>query len=216
MLQCADRGASLLIGTFASARGASTCNTGSNSAASREPTNLSLTIPDSLFKRTACSKPIAMPRDDHDANERTALLDEAQLPADAAAPQPVPNAGLVFALVSSIMFLLMLATPLLVTPRMAILEEVICRNFHPDVADGTDPRCKDDDVQAELSLIDGWSWAFSLLPGMIMAVPYGILADTYGRRLGFALCMIGTMSEQVGGLLICKPFYTNTFPAHGD
>lgn len=90
------------------------------------------------------------------------------------------------------------------TPYTQILEATICRSFHPDIVSGADPRCKDNDVQSELSLINGWSLTFTLIPGLLMAVPYGMLADSIGKKFVLNLSIFGFALSQITTILICK------------
>ncbi len=86
-----------------------------------------------------------------------------------------------------------------------IQEGVICQGFYPDVEDTkTDPRCKDDRVQSELSTIQGWGFTFAIIPGIITAVPYGVAADKYGRRIILSLSLLGTFLVEALGMIICE------------
>ncbi|KAJ3496587.1 hypothetical protein NLG97_g2554 [Lecanicillium saksenae] len=159
-----------------------------------------------------------MGRTSSEVNERTALLanGQPQLADNApevtiASAQPATDARLprraivTFAICASSLFFIILGGMVLTPASNQIGEEIICRQFHPDIADGRDPRCKDNRVQGELALIDGVALPLFLLPGILTAVPYGLFADTYGRRLGIALAMLGLLL-QAGATLAVYAF----------
>lgn len=103
----------------------------------------------------------------------------------------------------SIMALISFVGPFVDTPSSQILEAIICRSFHPDIANGFDQRCKGDDVQGELSTINGWLLTFSLLPGLLTAVPYGVLADKVGQKFVLNLSIFGHVLAQASAILVC-------------
>ncbi|KAJ5667403.1 MFS transporter [Penicillium longicatenatum] len=65
------------------------------------------------------------------------------------------------------------------TPLYPIQEAIICQKYFPASANdaSVDPRCKTEIVQAELSFLKGWQLTISLLPGMLTALPYGMMAE---------------------------------------
>ncbi|OAA77372.1 Major facilitator superfamily domain, general substrate transporter [Akanthomyces lecanii RCEF 1005] len=158
-----------------------------------------------------------------EADERTALLaDDAnnQQPASRADEPPTEATGteaastdaklprksiVTFAICTLSYFFVVLSASIMQPATSEVVEEIICQRLYPDVAHGRDPRCKDNFVQGELSFIEGWSFPLFLLPGVVTAVPYGILADTYGRRLGIGLCMLGLLLQQ-GAMLVIYAF----------
>lgn len=76
-------------------------------------------------------------------------------------------------------------------PLNSLLEEHICKQRFGDLA-GNLERCKNDDkVSARLAYIDGWNGTLALLPALVFSVPYGLLADKWGRRKTFFLTNVG-------------------------
>lgn len=49
--------------------------------------------------------------------------------------------------------------------------------------------CKVDAVANELAMLDGYLSMFSFIPGLILAVPCGWLADKYGREFLYKKCL---------------------------
>lgn len=149
-----------------------------------------------------------MVREDHEPTERTALLAGDGEPVDttiaATSEDKVSRRAIVtFSMSAATIFFFTIYGALLTIPEHVLAEEMLCRKYHPDIESGKDPRCKDDDVQNELSFINGWSITLILLPGVLTAVPYGLLADAYGRRLGLALAVLGVLLQQISTLVIC-------------
>lgn len=161
-----------------------------------------------------------MARKTNEADERTALLGESAAQQPGIVDEPTetiagatPNTAdarlsrralITFAICALTLFFVILGGSVMVPAASQIGEENICRQFHPDIANGTDPRCRDKQVQGELSLIDGVSVPLFLLPGILTAVPYGIFADTYGRRLGIGLSMLGLLLQAGASLMVCE------------
>ncbi|KAJ6783935.1 hypothetical protein PWT90_02118 [Aphanocladium album] len=153
-----------------------------------------------------------MTRTSSEADEHTALLADGAhgSPVKPSTPSTQPatddklsrKAIFTFAICSLSLFFLVLAGSVLLPAANEITEELICRQFHPGIANSRDPRCKDNQVQGEMSFIDGVGLPLALIPGILTAVPYGIFADTYGRRLGIALAMLGLLLQAIGVLIV--------------
>lgn len=116
--------------------------------------------------------------------------------------------GLIFALVAFIDIGAYLADP----PMTRIFEANLCYKYYleqdPSVigGDGTisEELCKVDIVQQRLASIFGWQEMFNALPGLLLAVPFGTLADRVGRKWIFAAGLVGIMLSYAWILLICK------------
>ncbi|KAA8651283.1 hypothetical protein EYZ11_009188 [Aspergillus tanneri] len=93
-------------------------------------------------------------------------------------------------------------------PQTQILEEIICRNLHPDASSAS--ICKDTDVQSELALLNGWKDTFSQVPAIILALPFGVMADRVGRKKVALLSILGLMMQEVAMRVIC--WYSNIIP----
>ncbi|KAK4156780.1 major facilitator superfamily domain-containing protein [Chaetomidium leptoderma] len=65
-----------------------------------------------------------------------------------------------------------------------------------------DPACKQPDVQGYLAMLRGWGMTFDCLPGIVGAVPYGILSDRWGRRPVLGLGVVGLVGSLGFNLLV--------------
>lgn len=94
---------------------------------------------------------------------------------------------------------------------------MICREHYarsdPSVIDGRgnipEHLCKTDSISEELAILRGWLITLDNISGVVVAVPFGLLADRYGRRLITIVAMIGEMLAIAWQLIIFQ-FY-NTF-----
>jgi MFS family permease len=86
-------------------------------------------------------------------------------------------------------------------PIMRTLEDILCRSYFkstlPIAIDFSDPipedHCKIPLVQSQLAMLKGWDLTFSCIPGILVAVPYGVMADKYGRKLVLMLGLLGVL-----------------------
>jgi hypothetical protein len=98
-------------------------------------------------------------------------------------------------------------------PRTRVYEANICLSYYREHdtsvigADGTIPEklCKIDQVQQTLAMIFGWQDTFDAIPAVLLAVPFGTLADRVGRKWIFAASLVGLQLNAAWILLICKP-----------
>ncbi|KAI1170276.1 major facilitator superfamily domain-containing protein [Nemania sp. FL0916] len=92
--------------------------------------------------------------------------------------------------------------------KLQILEDLICRDHFsarsPLLAAAVpqDP-CKDDAVQARLASLIGWQVLTRNIPTLLLAIPYGALADSRGRRPVATLAFLGAALAYSWTFLIC-------------
>jgi hypothetical protein len=94
-------------------------------------------------------------------------------------------------------------------PQIQIFESIICRKVHPETAflttqEQIDARCKAADVQGELALVNGWKETLDTLPGIFLALPFGLMADQAGRKMVLRLSLLGLITEEVMVRIIGK------------
>lgn len=88
-------------------------------------------------------------------------------------------------------------------PQIDILEKTLCKRLHGREPPSTpfeqwsEPDCKADDVQTELALVVGWMAFFNTIPGIVLALPYGLAADRIGRKPVLLLSLVGLILEEV-------------------
>ncbi|GKZ70710.1 hypothetical protein AnigIFM59636_011102 [Aspergillus niger] len=106
-----------------------------------------------------------------------------------------------------------------VAPQLQIYELNICQRLHPEVFDNTPGRglpsvspsaCKAADVQGELALLKGWMSTFDQLPSIVLALPYGLMADRVGRIPVLFLSLAGAVLEEMAIRVIA--WYHATIP----
>lgn len=84
-------------------------------------------------------------------------------------------------------------------PQTKILEGIICsRHYTASAATATttdEPDCTVGPVQSELATVTQMLNTFNRLPGLVVAIPFGILADRYGRRTVLLLAILGALLQ---------------------
>lgn len=96
-------------------------------------------------------------------------------------------------------------------PKTRVYEANLCLRYYeehdPSVIqpDGTveERLCKVDIVQQKMAMIFGWQDMFDAIPSILLAVPYGTLADKLGRKWIFAAGLLGLQLNSAWILLIC-------------
>lgn len=82
-------------------------------------------------------------------------------------------------------------------PQTKILEGIICGRHYTAAAQRETHDCTAGPVQSELATVTQMLNTFNRLPGLIVAIPFGILADRYGRRPVFLLAILGALLQDV-------------------
>jgi hypothetical protein len=104
---------------------------------------------------------------------------------------------------------------LIKAPRLRLYESIICTEYYQthnislplDIPwEGSIPEeyCKLDDIQDELAMIQGWQMGFDSISSILLAVPYGWVADKYGRKLVIVTALGGCILAYVWTLLVVK------------
>ncbi|CRK38563.1 hypothetical protein BN1723_015352, partial [Verticillium longisporum] len=84
---------------------------------------------------------------------------------------------------------------LLMTPMVRLMEDAICHvHYHKDISEPIDEKdCKVDDVQSQLAYLGGIGALVASLVTLVVAFPYGVLADRMGRKPAFFLAYVGIL-----------------------
>lgn len=101
-------------------------------------------------------------------------------------------------------------------PKTRVFEANLCLRYYREHdpskinKDGTvdETFCKINAVQSKLASVMGWSDLFEAMPGIFLAVPYGILADRFGRKWLFVLSLVGVILDSTWVLIICMGFFS--------
>lgn len=123
-------------------------------------------------------------------------------------------------LLMSILFLFIVEFSLFVmeAPLQQIMEKFICHSKtmsksakrapmdmgmgDMDGMEGIDPKCKQPDVQQTLAMARSWMMSVSMLVPLLVQIPYGIVADNYGRRIVLFLGLLGVTASTAWNMLI--------------
>ncbi|KAM7201953.1 Major facilitator superfamily domain containing protein [Naviculisporaceae sp. PSN 640] len=140
----------------------------------------------------------------HSSEDSPLLQQEPQQPDDTVEQERTRLRPRIIILSLAVIFLAELAVNVGVPAMNAVLEAIICNQLHPGVAAGNgngrldtlpadtvDSVCKSADVQSYLAMVRGWQATFESIPGILCAIPYGILADRWGRKPVLLLSALG-------------------------
>lgn len=104
------------------------------------------------------------------------------------------------------LFTLELGAGLVAPAFMAILEAIVCRKHYSDVRAGSDDRCDAIPIQTEVASIVGWIITFKLIPTILLSVPFGLMADTWGRKPTLFFSLLGMILGLLWQTTVCKYF----------
>jgi MFS family permease len=93
-------------------------------------------------------------------------------------------------------------------PQTRLFEKLVCEQHYSigTRASGgppTEEMCKIPEVQNAVAMLFGFQAFFDGLPGLILAMPYGVLADQIGRKRILVLSMLGQVLGGCWILFIC-------------
>lgn len=145
----------------------------------------------------------AIPSSSRYATEETSPLLGRDSPSD---PRDLYRQNVIILIIVFI-FLIELGQGMLVAPSSALMENIICKEYHPEVSDNfwaNDPVCKQPDVQGTLALIRGWMMTFDCIPGILGSVPYGIMSDKVGRKPVLILGIGGYWLSFIWIVVVCE------------
>ncbi|KAI9641199.1 hypothetical protein NHQ30_009999 [Ciborinia camelliae] len=92
---------------------------------------------------------------------------------------------------------------LMQAPLARTLEDIICRDYYSSAPASEftkapplsipESDCKNEVIQGKLAMLKGWDQTLSFIPGLIMSVPCGVLADKVGRKAVLFTAVIGLL-----------------------
>ncbi|KAF2743274.1 MFS general substrate transporter [Sporormia fimetaria CBS 119925] len=96
-------------------------------------------------------------------------------------------------------------------PKTRVYEANLCVRYYEKHdrsvirKDGTVPEklCKVNEIQQDMAMIVGWQGLFESIPSIILAVPFGTLADKHGRKWVFVASLVGLQLNSAWVLMIC-------------
>ncbi|KAG8406750.1 hypothetical protein J3458_021081 [Metarhizium acridum] len=132
-------------------------------------------------------------------------------------PHVVPDKSfqhLVLSMCVLFLFIVEVSIFIMQPPLQQVMEDRICGEIYPDHPLGfmseTDGRCKDNRVQTELAMLRSWEVSAEMFVPFFVQIPYGIIADKYGRRPVLFLALFGAAIQTAWVLLVLG--MPNSFP----
>lgn len=85
------------------------------------------------------------------------------------------------------------------------IERLTCKSYVEAAHfNGTTDPCKSVEVQKEVAYVLGINNMMDAIPGLLVAIPYGALADTRGRRFVLVLGYFGLALDLLWQVVVCK------------
>ncbi|KAL4977122.1 hypothetical protein BDW66DRAFT_166044 [Aspergillus desertorum] len=98
-------------------------------------------------------------------------------------------------------------TSMSVPPTTSILQDLLCERHYAQqgliLAETNQPDCKIEPVQSSLSMLRGIVGVLTLLPGLLLGVPYAALAERWGAKRVLLLAVVGIVLCEVWFDLVC-------------
>ena len=96
-------------------------------------------------------------------------------------------------------------------PLTRVYESILCYHYYaahePGQYDDSslipEKFCKGGSIQEELAVVRGFEFFFMSIPGILLALPYGTLADRWGRKPVLLLCALGLALSMTAVLMVC-------------
>ncbi|KAM3502267.1 hypothetical protein MY10362_004974 [Beauveria mimosiformis] len=141
--------------------------------------------------------------DEHQIAEDTPLL-PTDLPAELI---PDRSLRLLVSIIGGLCLTLVGVSQKLFDPALQqIMEDVICRGVHADhqlnMLSRPDSRCKGNDVQKILSMVSAVDLSAEMIVPILVQIPYGIIADKYGRRIVIFLSLFGCVLKTLWTVVV--------------
>ncbi|EGX91542.1 MFS transporter [Cordyceps militaris CM01] len=120
---------------------------------------------------------------------------------------PEPSLRLLVSLIGGLCLTLVAVSQRLFGPALQeIMEDVICRNVYRDhqlnALSPPDSRCKENDVQKVLSMVSAVDVSAEMIVPIMVQIPFGIIADKYGRRIVIFASLFGCFLKIAWTILV--------------
>ncbi len=155
-------------------------------------------------------------------DETVPLLSTATSPASTKPGQTQQHRTRTYLVTLSLLVALNLGDVVLGPATARIYESVYChewyRNHDPSlIGPGgvEESNCKIPNVQRDVSSLVGFKELFDAMPGLLLAIPFGILADKYGRKWLFVLNLFCMLCRYLWVVTICE-LHRLTTKTHTD
>lgn len=153
---------------------------------------------------------------DREATVETPLLPQTSRFDDEESTHPHRHLTHVVVIILVSIFLLELGDYMMRAPSMRVLEDIICQKFYESTTPVDSPitrpipehKCKVPSVQVKVAMVKGWNEAFSCMPAIFLAIPYGYVGDRFGRKIPLLLAVFGILLSQLWVQFVCKFFST--------
>ena len=130
------------------------------------------------------------PDNHNESDERTPLLADGHRDPQNRASKLWNRKTYTFALILTSVILLNGGNTVQEAPKTRLFESIFCSNFYREHdpsfigEDGIVPErfCKIEPVQSDVAMLKGWQVFLDNIPSILLAIPFGILADKYGRK----------------------------------
>ncbi|OAQ58802.2 major facilitator superfamily domain-containing protein [Pochonia chlamydosporia 170] len=149
-----------------------------------------------LMEHPAEQQPLLLPSDDGELRSQ-----DNELPERERAQQP--NQALTFTFLGLILLTIGVSRCLITDATSRLERETICHQFlSSNGSSGYNNGCRDSggnlapEVVFELGFIHFWDNTLTLLPGILVALPFGVLADTYSRKNILTISVCGILLSQ--------------------
>lgn len=107
------------------------------------------------------------------------------------------------ALIWAMLFFQAFGVMVSIAPQTRLFEDIACRRHLGSGNQPDEELCKDPAVQDMVNELFGWQLFFDGIPGLVMAMYYGAMADGKGRKPVLMLSLVGQALGAAWILLIC-------------
>ncbi|KAH8904804.1 MFS general substrate transporter [Coniochaeta sp. PMI_546] len=122
---------------------------------------------------------------------------------------PLPTQRHVIVMCVIFLFIVEFSMFVMEPPLQAVMEDFVCHEIYPDhvmeaSAAEQDSRCKDPSVQTILAMARSWlMWTGMFVP-LLVQIPYGMVADKYGRRPVLFCGLFGLLLSTIWNITVLR------------